>query len=175
MTIRLESHTLCLQQRPLTAPSWRRAALFIHHTMTRQQLCSWCIPQGSSHHPRMTRPSSPRSDMAIGRHLSTWYLADDVQYVVTKPQRLLWCHLVGIILHYSASLALKRYWCVCCQVFYLVDDVLVLALCLEVDGQKNYFFMPFMLSEMRWRRRSTAMTRTRTCWCRRTTWVGSVT
>lgn len=37
--------------------------------------------------------------MPIGRHLPTRYLADDVQHFFTKPPRLLWRHLIGIILH----------------------------------------------------------------------------
>lgn len=59
------------------------------------------IPQRPSHHPRMTRPSRPRSDMSVGHHLPTRNLADDIQYILAKRSRLLRRHLIGVVTHLS--------------------------------------------------------------------------
>ena len=114
MTIRLKSDALLFQQCPLTRPAWSRAPCDIHHPMTRQFLSPRrarplvaCyrrdarIPQRPSHHPRMTRPSRPRSDMSVGHHLPTRNLADDIQYILAKRSRLLRRHLIGVVTHLS--------------------------------------------------------------------------
>ena len=112
VAVRLESDALLFQQCPLTRPARSCAPCDIHHPMARQFLCPRrarplvaCyrrdarIPQRPPHHSRMTRPSRPRSNVSVGRHLPTRDLTDDVQHILTKRSRLLRRHLIGIVLH----------------------------------------------------------------------------
>ena len=112
MSVALEAYALFLQKFPLPAPPRRRAPLFIHHPMARQFFRPWrarplvaCyrrderIPQSPPHHPRVTWPSSQRSDMPVRRHPSTRNLPHDVQHILAKPPRLLRRHPIRIVFH----------------------------------------------------------------------------
>ena len=99
MPVGLETNTLSFKQGSLATPARSRSPFFVHYTMTGQRLCSRRISECATYHPRMARPTRQSRDISIGRHPSARYLADDIQHGITKSPCLLWCHLVGIVVH----------------------------------------------------------------------------
>ena len=96
MAIGFERDTFLFQEHALTAPSRSCAPLFVDNTVAGQLLGTWCITQGTSHHPGMAWPSSPGSNNTIGSNPSVRYLTDDIQHIITKLVRLFGSHSVWI-------------------------------------------------------------------------------
>ena len=107
VAVGLEGDTLRLQKGALAAPAWGGAAFIVYDAVAGEQLGTWRITQGTTHHPRMAGPSSQGGDMAVGGDPATGNLADDVEHVVTKRPSLLRRHPVGIVLHLQDISALN--------------------------------------------------------------------
>ena len=114
MTVLPKLHPFRFQQWPMLSPSGSCAPNRVHHPMTRISFRSRGIAQGSSHHPRMTRPPRQGGNQAVGSYPSPRNLFHDIQHIVAKHPCLFRRHLVHIVLHLQPPNPLRQPTCSSC-------------------------------------------------------------